>query len=159
MEEQSIITKPWTSEVISDRSLIMCLSLGPRLRQHHSHHQKPSVERHWAASGGKPNREKHQWLSALLSVREGMCGTKQKHSAPDHELTPLCSWNMGPSSPGSTTHQLFLLNPSPLTDTCQRTGWSVQWNLYCKVSYSALVSSTQLPKLIPNSSRKLWNSR
>lgn len=38
--------------------------LGPRLRQHHSHHQKPSVEKHWAASWGRPNREKYQWLSA-----------------------------------------------------------------------------------------------
>lgn len=60
-EKSSVITKLWVAEVASDRSLVFP---GPRLRQHHSHHQKPSVERHWAASGGKPNREKYPWLSA-----------------------------------------------------------------------------------------------
>lgn len=38
---------------------------GPRLRQHHSHHQKPSVERHWVRKWRWTlNREKYQWLSA-----------------------------------------------------------------------------------------------
>lgn len=39
---------------------------GPRLRQHHAHHQKPTVERHWrdAACWGKAGGENQPQLSA-----------------------------------------------------------------------------------------------
>lgn len=68
----------------------MCVFLGPRLRQHHSHHQKPSVERHWDASWGKPNREKHQWLSApVCQGRNVWNQTETQRTRPWTDPPPL----------------------------------------------------------------------
>ena len=98
-------------------------SLGPRLRQHHSHHQKPSVERHWASGQGRPNRETYQWLSAPVCQGRNVWNQTENTAHPDHELNPLLVKH-GVHPLQSPPHIGFPPQPPCLsTETRHRTGW------------------------------------
>lgn len=132
----------------SDRSLTV---LGPRLRQHHSHHQKPSVERHWATSQElQPNREKYQWLSApVCQGRNVWNQTLTQHTSPWTD-PPAC----GSPLHRAPRHISYSFVNSLSTDACLQDG------LVCLYSEMNTAKSHTLHWSVhsfPLNLRKSWN--
>jgi len=104
---------PATVKTFQTPNILPVIQHRPRLRQHHSHHQKPSVERHWAGSRSKPKREMYQWFSAPACQRRNVWNqTETQHTRPWTDPPAREIWVLFLQAPQHISYSFL----TPLTD-------------------------------------------
>ena len=143
----------------SDRSLIIS---GPRLRQHHSQHQKPSVERHWAASRGKKKKKKTQQGESPVALCSSLSG---KERVEPNRNTAHQTMNWPPSARETWVHPLqapqhisySFLKKKPLSWLIRVTGRvGLCSEMYTRRSHIRCWGAHSSPTR-PQLTRKIWH--